>query len=132
MVHYDGDDEEDAPTEIIVNPVEFADCKAIASVSNKVPSKFNETSKELSERWETASDVHVETNTNPDITLMDEIQHAVVHIIPATEDIEKGNIEKCNWKKYVRVSCSQQKWNTSWQAHMKFHSQLSCKMFKQW
>ena len=113
MVHYDGEDEEDLPTEIIVNPVEFADSKAIASASNEVPSKFRETSKELSERWETSSDVHVETKreitpleshidvtsmtesiTNADITLMDEIQHAVVHIIPATENIEEGNIEK--------------------------------------
>ena len=28
------------------------------------------------------------------MTLMDEIQHAVVHIIPATENIEEGNIKK--------------------------------------
>ena len=69
--------------------------------------------RELSERWETSSDVCMETRreitpleshidvtsmresiTNVDMTLMDEIQHAVVHIIPATENIEEGNIEK--------------------------------------
>ena len=113
MVPYDGDDEEDLPSEIIVNPVEFAESKAIVSASNEVPSKFKETSKELSEMWETSSDVREETRreitpleahinvtsmtesiTNADMTLMDEIQHAVVHIIPATENIEEGNIEK--------------------------------------
>ena len=113
VVPYDGDDEEDPPSEIIVNPVEFAESKAIASASNEVPSKFKETSKELSERWETSSDVREETRreitpleshidvtsmtesiTNVDMTLMDEIQYAVVHIIPATENIEEGNIEK--------------------------------------
>ena len=110
MEHYDGDDEEDPPTEIIVNPVQFGDSKAIASSSNEVPPKFKETSKELSGRRETSSDVHVESRreiqsdidvtstteliTNPDMTLTDEIQHAVVHIIPATENMEQGNIEK--------------------------------------
>ena len=113
MVPYDGDDEEDPPSEIIVNPVEFAESKAIASASNEVPSKFKETSKELSEMRETSLDVCEETRreitpleshidvtsmtesiTNADMTLMDEIQHAVVHIIPATENIEEGNIEK--------------------------------------
>ena len=113
MVPYDGDDEEDPPSEIIVNPVKFAESKAIVSASNEVPSKFKETSKELSETRETLSDVREETRreitpleshidvtsmtesiTNADMTLMDEIQHAVVHIIPATENIEEGNIEK--------------------------------------
>ena len=113
MVHYDGDDEEDPPTEIIVNPVEFADSKAIASASNEVHSKFKETSKELSERQKTSSDVCVKTRreitpleshidvtsmteliTNVDMTLMDEIQHAIFHIIPDNENIEEGNIEK--------------------------------------
>ena len=113
MVPYDGDDEEDPPSEIILNPVDFAESKAIVSALNEVPSKFKETSKELSERLETSSDVHEETRreitpleshidvtsmtdsiTNADITLMDEIQHAVVHIIPATENIEEGNMEK--------------------------------------
>ena len=108
MVPYDGDDE-DLPSEIIVNPVEFAESKAIASASNEVPSKFKETSKELSERRETSSDVHEETRreitpleshidvtsmtetiTNVDMTLMDEIQHAVVHIIPATCRVSCG------------------------------------------
>ena len=92
VVPYDGDDEEDPPSEIIVNPVEFAESKAIASASNEVPSKFNETSKELSEMRETSSDVREETRreivpleshidvtsmtesiTNADMTLMDEI-----------------------------------------------------------
>ena len=114
MVPYDGDDEEDPPSETIVNPVEFAESKEIASASNEVPSKFKETSKELSEMRETSSDVREKTRreitpleshidvtsmteliTNADMTLMDEIQHAVVvHIIPATENIEEGNIEK--------------------------------------
>ena len=113
VIHYDGDDEEDPATEIIVNPVELAESKAIASASNEVPSKFKETSNELSERWETSLDVRVETRreitsieshidvtsttesiTNVVMTLMDEIQHAVVHIIPATENIEEGNIQK--------------------------------------
>ena len=113
MVPYDGDDEEDQPSEIIVNPVKFVESKAIASASNEVPSKFKKTSKELSERRETSSDVREETRreitpleshidvtsmtesiTNADMTLMDEIQHAAVHIIPATENIEEGNIEK--------------------------------------
>ena len=49
MVPYDGNDEEDPPSEIIVNPVQFAESKAIASASNEVPTKFKETSKELSE-----------------------------------------------------------------------------------
>ena len=113
MVPYDGNDEEDLPSKIIVNPVKFAESKAIASASNELPSKFKETSKELSEMRETSSDVREETRreitpleshidvtsmteliTNADMTLMDEIQHAVVHIIPATENIEEGNIEK--------------------------------------
>ena len=113
MVPYDGDDEEDLPSEIIVNPVEFAESKAIVSASNEVPSKFKETSKELCEMQETSSDVCEETRreitpleshidvtsmtqsiTNADMALMDEIQHAVVHIIPATENIEERNIER--------------------------------------
>ena len=113
MGHYDGDDEEDLPTEINLNPVKFADKKPIASASNEVPSNFKETSKELSERRKTSSDVHEESRreitpseshidvtsmtesiNNVDMTLMDEIQHAVVHIIPATENIEEGNFEK--------------------------------------
>ena len=113
VIHYDGDDEEDPATEIIVNPVELAESKAIVSASNEVPSKFKETSNELSERRETSLDVRVETRreitsieshidvtsmteliTNAVMTLMDEIQHAVVHIIPATENIEEGNIQK--------------------------------------
>ena len=61
VVPYDGDDEEDLPSEIIVNPVEFAESKAIVSASNEVPSKFKETSKELSERREISSDVREET-----------------------------------------------------------------------
>ena len=40
VVPYDGDDEEDPPSEIIVNPVKFAESKAIASASNEVPSKL--------------------------------------------------------------------------------------------
>ena len=55
MVPYDGDDEEDPPSEIIVNPVEFVESKAIVSASNEVPPKFKETSKELSEMQETSS-----------------------------------------------------------------------------
>ena len=114
VVHYDGNDEEDQPTEIIVNPVKFGDSNAIASSSNEVPPKFKETSKELSERWETSSDVRVESRreieshidvtsmteliTNPDMTLMDEIQHAVVHMIPATENMEEGNIKKMQFQ----------------------------------
>ena len=113
MVPYDGDDEEDLPSEIMVNPVQFAESKAIASASNEVPTKFKETSKELSEMRETSSDVREETRReitpleshidvtsttesiiNVGMTLMDEIQHAVVNIIPATENIEEANIEK--------------------------------------
>ena len=113
VVPHDGDDEDDPPSEIIVNPFEFAESKAIVSALNEVPSKFKETSKELSEMRETSLDVREETRreitaleshidvtsmtksiTNADMTLMDEIQHAVVHIIPATENIEQGNIEK--------------------------------------
>ena len=113
VVPYDGNDEEDPPSEIIVNPVQFTESKAIASASNEVPSKFKETSKELTETHETSSDVREETRreitpleshidvtstteliNNVDMTLMDEIQHAVVHIIPATENIEESNIEK--------------------------------------
>ena len=118
MVPYDGDDEEDLPSEIMVNPVQFAESKAIASASNEVPAKFKETSKELSEMCETSSDVREETRreitpleshidvtsttksiNNVDMTLMDEIQHAVVNIIPATENIEEQTSKKSNCKK---------------------------------
>ena len=115
--HYDGDDGEERQNEIIVNPVKFGDSKAIGSSSNEAPPKLKETSKELSVRQQTSSDVHVEsmreiiplqsdidvTSTtevihNPDMTLMDEIQHAVVNIIPASENMEEGNIEKAQFQ----------------------------------
>ena len=96
VVLYDGDDEADPATEIIVNAVELPQSKAIASSSNKVPSKFKKTSNELSERRETSLDVTSMTNSisNVDMTLMDQIQHAVVHIIPVTENIEERHIQK--------------------------------------
>ena len=78
--HYDGDDEEEQPNEIIVNPVEFGDSKAIGSSSNEAPPKLKETSKELSVRQQTSSDVRVELRreiiplqSDIDVTSMTEV-----------------------------------------------------------
>ena len=62
MVHYDGDDEKEWPNEIIVNPVQFGNSKETSTSSNEAPGKFKETSKELSVRWETSSDVLIDSN----------------------------------------------------------------------
>ena len=80
MVHYDGDDEEERPNEIIVNPVQFGDSKETATSSNEAPGKFKETSKELSVRRETSSDVLVDSKreiialqSDIDVTSMTEV-----------------------------------------------------------
>ena len=113
VVHYDGDDEEDGQNVLIVNPVQFGKCKAISTASNEAPGKFNGTSKELSvmpqalsnvpinEKTEMTtfqSDIDVTSSTevvpNHDMTLMDQIQHAVVNIIPASEKVEEAQMDR--------------------------------------
>ena len=80
VVHYDGDDEEEWPKEVIVNPVEFEKSKEIPSPSNEAPPKLKETSKELSVRWETSSDVRVQWSRE---------------IIPLQSDINNKSDSQC-------------------------------------
>ena len=113
VVHYDGDDEEDGANVLIVNPVQFGNCKPISTASNEAPGKFNGTSQEVSVMPQTLSNVPINANTamttlqsdidvtsttevvpNRDKTLMDQIQHAVVNIIPASEKVEEAQIER--------------------------------------
>ena len=57
MPHYDGDDEEEWPKDVIVNPVEVKSTKEIPSSSNDTHPKLKGTSKELSVRRQTSPDV---------------------------------------------------------------------------
>ena len=112
MPHYDGNDEEEQPKEVIVNPVEVQYSKKIVTTSNEAPAKFKETSKEQSVRRQTSPDVRIQCSSeitasqsdihvtsmaevipNAKMTLMGEIQHAVVQIIPDSEHMEEGKIE---------------------------------------
>ena len=112
MPHYDGDDEEERSKDVIVNHVEVKSTKEIPSSSNDAHPKLKGTSKELSVRQQTSPGVRVECSRestplqsnihvtsmaevipNADRTLMGEIQHAVVNIIPDSENMQEGNLE---------------------------------------
>ena len=60
MPHYDGDDEEDWPNDVIVNPVEVQITKEIPSSSNEAHPKLKGTSKEVSVSRKTSPDVRVQ------------------------------------------------------------------------